>query len=147
MANEVKVLITGLYPELPESKVDSIVPIIESHMENKDANPNTVAMSLGILIKLSKNNPDLNFSAGTGILKRDKTAEFIIDFDMDEFALVADPFKMIENALMNDCIHIIEEDIRNTKMKTLSSQALIYDITKLGDPQDKFVVKLHYSLS
>jgi len=104
-------------------------------------------MSLHILTRLAESNKELKFSTDAGIIKRSHDVNFIVDFDWDEFAIIANPSQMVENQLINQCIKIIEDDLIKTKMKTITSQALIYDIIQIKDGLDhRFIVKLQYGL-
>jgi len=133
-------------PDLKDTIVEGISTIIDSHVNDKHANDNTVAMSLYILSRLATTNPELKFSNEKSEISRSNDIQFLIDFDMDEYALIGDPFKMIENGLINECINMIENDIKLTGKNTLTSQALIYDIKEVKEPRHSYVVKLKYGL-
>jgi len=147
MSNQIEELIRHNKPGLPQATVKSIAEIAESHIGSEGPSRTTIPMSLHILTRLAESNKELKFSTDAGIIKRSHDVNFIVDFDWDEFAIIANPSQMVENQLINQCIKIIEDDLIKTKMKTITSQALIYDIIQIKDGLDhRFIVKLQYGL-
>ena len=146
MNEEIKRAVKKFKPGLPEETHNGITEIIKSHIENKDANQNTIGMSMYILTRVAESYPKLKFSTEKTSISRKRVATFSVDFDIEEYAIVADPYIMIENALINDCLAMIEKDIKNTNATTLTSQALIFDITQVTIPRPQFTVNLQYGL-
>lgn len=141
--DNIKNWLSGTFTELNDIQIDSLASLMLLHKES-GANPITAGMSVIIIARLFMNNKNLVVSTDKSTSYNESNVIYNIDFDINEYSLIGNPYQLIENALINNSIAEIEEGLLKSKYNTLYTRGLVYDIAEVKEPNHYFTIKLKY---